>query len=88
MAALAQAAAAVDFASIHTPALFILSPADKVVDASVTLEAANQWGGPHQVLEIDDSTDPSQHLIAGDLRSPQTSQRVADAIADWIASLP
>lgn len=88
MAALAQAAAAVDFASIHTPALFILSPADKVVDASVTLEAANQWGGPHQVLQIDDSTDPSQHLIAGDLRSPQTSQRVADAIADWIASLP
>lgn len=88
MAALAQTAAAIDFSAIHIPALFVLSPADKVVDASVTLEAAGRWGGPHQVLEIDDSTDPSQHLIAGDLRSPQTNQRVADAIADWIAALP
>lgn len=88
MAALSQAARAIDFAAVHLPALFILSPADKVVDASVTQEAAALWGGPHEVLEVDDSTDPSQHLIAGDLRSPQTSQRVADAIAGWIAALP
>jgi len=39
-------------------------------------------------LEVDDSTDPSQHLVAGDLRSPGTSRRVADAIVGWIRQLP
>ncbi|KAA0971240.1 lysophospholipase [Aureimonas fodinaquatilis] len=87
MAAIAQAAAAVDVNSLTVPALFIYSPQDKVVDPQKIADLASQWGGPHQVVEVQNSTDPSQHLLAGDLRSPETTEAVVETIVMWVQSL-
>jgi predicted phosphodiesterase len=35
-------------------------------------------------LEITDSDDPSQHVLAGDILSPATTRSVAEAIASFI----
>lgn len=87
MAALAAAAKAVDAQSIHVPALFLYNDGDMVVDSSAVPAMAARWGAPHQLLAIDDTADPSGHLLAGDLRSPATNARVADAIIQFIRGL-
>lgn len=88
MARLVEAAQGVDVAGLHVPALFVYSPADRVVDTRKTAAVIDGWGGPHQTITVTDSTDPSQHVIVGAATSPGTTDRLAAAIAEWIAALP
>lgn len=84
MARLVEVARRIDPATIMTPALFLFSPNDATVDPQGTREVAAHWGGPHEVIEVTDSTDPTQHVIAGDIRSPATTGPLARQISDWI----
>ncbi|WP_279477961.1 carboxylesterase [Aureimonas sp. SK2] len=84
MARLVEVANRLDLSTIQTPALFLYSPRDEVVDPERTVALAGRWGGPHELVPVEDSTDPSQHVIAGDLRSPGTTEPLARRIADWI----
>lgn len=88
MARLVEITRNLDFSKVRIPALFIYSPADKVVDPSRTGSIAAQWGGPHQSIEVQDSTDPGQHVLAGAIRSPATTDRLATAITNWVQALP
>lgn len=87
MAMLVDMANAVDVRKISIPSLFVYSPQDKVIQPELAKEKAANWGGPTQIIEVTDSDDPNNHVIAGDALSPATTQRLAAQTADWIAKL-
>ncbi|RUT95048.1 alpha/beta hydrolase, partial [Mesorhizobium sp. M7A.T.Ca.TU.009.02.1.1] len=69
------------------PALFIFSDSDKVVRADRTREIAGRWGAPHELVPVDDTGDPDNHVIAGDALSPSTTAFLAQRIAVWIEAV-
>ena len=87
MAALVNLANATDPGKIPVPSLFIYSPDDQVIQPGLVSAMASSWGGPVEVVEVTDSNDPSNHVIAGDALSPNTTERLAEKAADWISKL-
>jgi esterase/lipase len=69
------------------PALFIFSDSDKVVRPDRTREIAARWGAPHELVPVDDTGDPDNHVIAGDALSPSTTTFLAQRIAVWIEAV-
>jgi alpha-beta hydrolase superfamily lysophospholipase len=89
MAALAKHAAAADYSGVTLPALFLISPDDKVVSPAATRRVAAGWGGPvtmHE-LNVGIGDDPYSHVIAGDILSPSMTAPVATAISVWAGGL-
>ena len=78
-----------NFGTALTPALFIFSDEDRVVDANATRKVIGQWGGPTQVWQPDltEADDPFAHVIAGDIMSPAQTAAVVAEIANWIGAL-
>ncbi len=66
------------------PALFVFSDADTVVRPERTQEIAGKWGAAHEVVPVEKSGDPSNHVIAGDALSPSTTGPLADRIVAWL----
>ena len=91
MAALMKSTSEKNVTGTLVPAFFILSPNDKVVKPLPTIEKYNEWGSasgaPKKLLEVTNSDDPNQHVIAGDILSPSTTDALAGEISDWIRSL-
>ncbi|MCW4114910.1 lysophospholipase [Aurantimonas sp. MSK8Z-1] len=88
LGAVTKAAREADVGAIRTPAFFITSPADAVVDPDAAEAVLARWGGPHQALQIPVSGDPANHVLAGQYLSPQTTDELAQRITDWIKQLP
>ncbi len=88
MAAVVDMAASVQVEDIDVPALFIFSDKDQVVRPDITRAIAGRWGAAHDVLAVEASGDPSNHVIAGDALSPSNTEPVSQAIIDWVGSLP
>ncbi len=83
MAALVKFAAEKDYSGNLIPTLFWFSDDDKVVDAAVTREIAQGWGGNvvMGVREIGEAGDPHSHVIAGDILSPgETAEAVREMV--------
>ena len=76
-----------DKGEIKAPALFIYSPDDKVIVPEEIETVASQWGGPTELLRIESSSDPFQHVIAGDVLSPETTEPITKKIVEWIEGL-
>ncbi|WP_245307896.1 hypothetical protein [Hoeflea sp. IMCC20628] len=87
MAMLVDLAKAVDVRKISIPSLFVYSPQDQVIQAELASKRAAAWGGPSETIEVTDSDDPNNHVIAGDALSPSTTDRLAKQTAAWIAKL-
>lgn len=87
MAKLVELAKAVDVRKLTIPSLFVYSPQDQVIQAELARERAAAWGAPSQTIEVTDSDDPNNHVIAGDALSPSTTDRLAKQTAAWIARL-
>ncbi|HEX2019978.1 MAG TPA: alpha/beta fold hydrolase [Aurantimonas sp.] len=88
MGALVRAARSADFRSVLTPLMVLYSPADAIVDPAATEAVVARWGGPTEVVTVSQSGDPANHVIAGDIYSPQTTSTLAATITDWITALP
>lgn len=88
MAALVEAVRGIDVSAIRTPALFVYSPRDEVVDPTATEEVIRDWGGPSEVLLVENAEDRLQHMLAGDFFSPSTTEPVVEAIVRWVEDLP
>ena len=69
------------------PALFIFSDSDRVVQPDRTREIAGRWGGTHELVPVDDTGDPENHVIAGDALSPSTTAFLAQRIGVWIEAV-
>ena len=72
-----------------TPALFIYSPDDTVVDARAITATADRWGGRHEewAVELGPDDAPDRHVIAGDVLSPGMTGPVAERIIAWAGTL-
>ena len=65
--------------------LVIYSPADTVVDTARIPTAYEQIDSPHrQLLEIPTTGDPSNHVLAGDIMSPETSAPIVASIVRFV----
>lgn len=69
------------------PALFIFSDSDRVVRPDRTREIAGRWRAPHELVPVDDTGDPDNHVIAGDVLSPSTTAFLAQRIAVWVEAV-
>lgn len=75
--------------TVKIPALFIFSDNDKVVRPDRTREIAGRWGAAHELVPVERSDDPHNHVLAGDAVSPSTTQALTDRVIAWIrATLP
>jgi alpha-beta hydrolase superfamily lysophospholipase len=84
MAESVKQARSIDAAGITTPALFLISPEDRVIRPGLVRDMQARWGGPSALVEIEGVQDPYFHVLAGDALSPVTNGVVTDRIADWI----
>ncbi len=74
--------------NIHTPALFFLSPNDKIVRPAATEKVFARFGSrTKQKIYITNSQDPREHVLAGDIFSPNTTQDIAKKIISFIKQL-
>jgi alpha-beta hydrolase superfamily lysophospholipase len=87
MAALQKTVNTQDESKIAVPVLVFYSRRDTVVDPGVTVRKFAQWAGPHELVEINNSEDPSNHVIAGDILSPGTTEAVVNQALAWVGSL-
>lgn len=73
----------------QTPVLMLLAPEDRVIDPAAARAAFARMGAKSKrLVEVPDSTDALQHVIAGRILSPGNTEPLARLIADWAASLP
>jgi esterase/lipase len=85
MAALVKHVVAGDFVAIKTPALFMYSHEDKVVNPAKTDAVFEVYGGPKERILVTsgDGIDDYMHVIAGDIVSPAMTDRAVEAIFGW-----
>lgn len=77
-----------DFRRFQLPLLMILSPNDKVISYPLAKKRFEEASSAKKKLfEVTDSVDTSQHVIAGDILSPNTTARVAEEIISFIRKL-
>ncbi|KZL29201.1 Thermostable monoacylglycerol lipase [Pseudovibrio sp. Ad37] len=74
-----------DPAKASVPALFIYSEKDETIDAALTNVAYDKWGAPKQRLLIESSGDDNNHVIAGDIISPQNNDLVVSTTVQWLS---
>ncbi len=72
-------------ASVTQRLLMFYSAADEVVSPQAALRAFENFDAPlKEVVEITKSGDPSNHVLVGDILSPQNTQDIANTIAKFI----
>ncbi|KZY00658.1 MULTISPECIES: alpha/beta hydrolase [unclassified Sulfitobacter] len=78
-----------DLGRIEIPALFWFSDNDTVVRPAATRAIAERWGGPVTIVnpELGPRDDPSAHVIAGDILSPEQTTPTVAGILDWVGGL-
>ncbi|TPM41863.1 alpha/beta fold hydrolase [Mesorhizobium sp. B2-3-4] len=87
MQALTELAYGAPVEKADIPALFIFSDSDKVVRPDRTREIAARWGAPHELVPLEATGDPDNHVIAGDVLSPSTTAFLAQRISVWIEAV-
>ncbi|MEO0381566.1 MAG: alpha/beta hydrolase [Pseudomonadota bacterium] len=89
MAALIDAANAVDHPRHTIPALFWFSLADEVVRPDITAQVAADWGARADVVNpvMGPMDDPQSHVIAGDIMSPDQTDAAVSGMLNWIKTL-
>jgi len=74
-----------DLSKIRVPCLVIYSPRDEVIHVPSLEHAFNQMGCVRkQLVPFTGSADPGQHILAGDIFSPGTSDALAEIIVSFI----
>ncbi len=84
MAQVVAVAIAAAVEKLKIPAYFVFSPRDKVVNGKATLKMIKRWGGPSQGLIVHTSDNPGNHVPAGRVLSPSTTDLVATNISQWL----
>ena len=73
--------------SVSQDLLVIVSPDDSVVSAEVTRQVFKRIDAPQQLLiEFDQAQDPSNHVLAGDILSPDSTAEIASTIVEFVTA--
>ncbi|VXA93489.1 Esterase/lipase [Pseudomonas sp. 8BK] len=74
---------------ISAPILTIYSADDQVVSPDEIKTVFTRLGSAHkQLIALEDTQDPSHHVLAGDILSPRDTARVSLAIMQFLKALP
>lgn len=85
MAASVAMAQNADPTALRTPILIFYSPQDRVVDSRRIERFFEQLTVADRALvAIEDPGDPQQHVLAGDILSPGTTERIASRIVEFL----
>jgi len=77
-----------DLQSIQKPILVIYSPNDQVVNSDETKRRVAQIGSAIKEVDlIEDSGNPENHILAGDILAPKNTQKVEELILDFVSRL-
>lgn len=88
MMGLVRLAACADLSRIKAPVLVIYSPSDRVVNPALTETAFKKISAARKLLvPYTGSSDPDQHVLAGDILSPGSTQALGTMISDFILGL-
>lgn len=88
LAQLIDELAATDFSSIDSPFFIAYSPNDQVVSpAAIAARFPDIGSAQKDTLQLRESGDPNDHVIAGQYRSPGTTEQVARAILEFVRPL-
>ncbi|WP_428267998.1 alpha/beta hydrolase [Haliangium sp.] len=89
MMALVQVVEDLDLSTVTQPMLLIHSENDQVVDGPAAAAGFEAMGSAvKRRVTVEDSEDPANHVIAGEIMSPKTTPRVRDTILDFLSALP
>jgi esterase/lipase len=78
-----------DLSTFTAPVLVLYSERDLLVDAQQIVALFPRLGSERKtLLAVDYSEAPDQHVLAGDLRAPRATQRMADDIVRWVRASP
>ncbi|MGI9401862.1 MAG: alpha/beta hydrolase [Rhizobiaceae bacterium] len=86
MGAVMKAISTIDVSEISTPALFIVSPNDKVIAVREARNVFREWGGPKKLIEIS-SPIKQQHLLTIGSGNRGKADQINDQVARWIATI-
>ncbi len=88
MMALVRMVRHLDLEKIQTPVYVFFSTQDKVVNPGETEKIAARIGSPNKkIRHIEDSGDPVNHVLAGNILSPNTTEPVAQDILQFVRPL-
>jgi len=74
-----------DLSKVRVPCLVIYSPRDRIIHIPSLEHAFKRMGCPRkQLVSFTGSADPGQHILAGDIFSPGTSEELADMIVSFV----
>ncbi|WP_321492069.1 alpha/beta fold hydrolase [uncultured Desulfobacter sp.] len=74
-----------DLSKLRVPCLVIYSPDDQILHIPSLKHAYNQMGCfKKRLVPFTGSADPGQHILAGDIFSPETSEKLADIIVSFV----
>ena len=74
-----------DLSHFKTSTMIFMSPDDKIVDPIAAKEFFDNLSAKDKrFVIISDSDDPADHVLAGDLRSPSTTKKIAHQIINFI----
>lgn len=86
MQALVDATTASDLGRIQAPTLVIASRDDRVIDPAAVEAQSARFGGATQVEWFTGEADPSHHVLAGDVLSPETTAPLRDRVLDFVGA--
>ncbi len=88
MMGLVKLTRSLDWQMIKAPALVIYAPDDKTVDTTAIIAAFQKMGTTEKKLvAYGQAGDPDRHVLAGDILSPDSTEPLAQVIADFLAGL-
>lgn len=74
-----------DLSRVDSPVFVAYAPNDQVVSPDAIVRQFEAFGSAQKdTLQVRQSGDPSHHVIAGRVRSPQTTDMVARAVLDFL----
>lgn len=88
MIRLVKEVASIDKTTIEIPTLMIYSKKDLVVNPTTIEDVFATWGSGHkQLLNFKHSESPNQHVLAGSIVSPSSTEALCDIIKHFLVSL-
>lgn len=78
---------------IPVPMIQFSAPGDTVIEYDWSIRVFDRWGSrrspapPKELVIVEDSTDPGRHVITGDIRSPENTERLAALAVRFLRSL-
>ncbi len=77
-----------DLGAVRAPVLVVYSPQDQVVSAERTEARFPEFGSENKrLVPVEEAGDPSNHVLAGQILSPENTEPIAEIIRDFVQPL-